>query len=166
MLRGKRGAGDEAHLDNGKDSGLDEQETKSVEEQPIKQLNGLKNEMNPNLLPTHAATTTTTSIITTTTNGITTAMANCCGEDDDYENDELADGQCDSDENNGLNGSMPTSLEADSEEAKVESVSLTGYDGQKFVASYLVVMTTSNNVSSFLNELQCRVIMADQTSID
>jgi hypothetical protein len=73
------------------------------------------------------------------------------GENDDYmhyadENDAYnSNHQIEENNENNLNGISMANME-ESDDAKVESISLTGYDGERFIASYLVVMSTINNV--------------------
>ncbi len=139
---------DDGKID-GKDSGLDEQDTKSVtsppksnninevQQHPLKILNELKREK------------------PVTVNESSTWETKLCDEDNDDEecdeNDDYSNytDQIEENNENNLNGISMANME-DCDDAKVESISLTGYDGEKFIASYIVVMSTINNVRNYL----------------
>jgi hypothetical protein len=116
----------DAKLD-GKDSGLEEQEIKSVE-----------NDQDHHHHHHHHHTTDT---IDENGNFIDDNDENYAEEDE--ENNENSNLIYDEGNNNSF-----------AEDAKVESTSLTGYDGEKFVASYLVVMATINNVKKKMYKCQ------------
>ena len=148
---------DATQIDGGKDSGVEEQDAKSV-----------SSPLSDTKLQSKAAGKGAVTFVNHFCND---DNENCIHYEDENEDDEqphqnnennckISNGneEGDGDEDDGEGGedgeedtvvtgcSGSNGDEAENDIAKVESTSLVGYDGVKFVATYLVVMSTINNV--------------------